>query len=295
MSEVGSGPADTPTANESAAVAAPIVDVLYDATCPECGYSLRGLPSDRCPECGLDITIMRGTRPQIPWEYRKERGALRAMWQTALMLTLRHKQFCAELNRPLDRKAARRFVWASSGLLFGTMYFVALGLSAFAYLTPGTPPMSYGAMAGWITVGWVAAFPVYMYLITLPARKIRRRRLPLSQRPSAAALMDYTSVVWQRLPLFCATALVIGMPLGYVFHDIAVGAILTLGLSAALLAIVSLLYVMTLLWTARRLLGSGGAVLKLLAVMGIEAASIIGAIVLVPLCVAYLVYIVASF
>ncbi len=30
-----------------------------DATCPECGYMLRGLQTPRCPECGTPFTFVR--------------------------------------------------------------------------------------------------------------------------------------------------------------------------------------------------------------------------------------------
>jgi len=66
----------------------PYADDLY---CPECGYSLRGLTSDRCPECGLRLDFIESAVSLIPWERRRELGRIRAYWQTVLMVLTRTK------------------------------------------------------------------------------------------------------------------------------------------------------------------------------------------------------------
>ena len=38
--------------------AADNLSISAEYHCPDCGYSLRGLTSDRCPECGLVLDFI---------------------------------------------------------------------------------------------------------------------------------------------------------------------------------------------------------------------------------------------
>jgi len=59
--------------------------------CPECGYSLRGLTSDRCPECGEPFpttqrTFRRWALRRIPWDRRHRSSLVRAYFATVFLI-----------------------------------------------------------------------------------------------------------------------------------------------------------------------------------------------------------------
>jgi len=68
-------PDKTATPDPSAPTGSAYADDLF---CPECGYSLRGLTSDRCPECGLALGQIRALGTTIPWAHRRAIGSWRA-------------------------------------------------------------------------------------------------------------------------------------------------------------------------------------------------------------------------
>jgi len=53
-----------------------------DLNCPKCGYSLRGLTSERCPECGMSLAEVNALGSAIPWVHRRSIGTWRAYWRT---------------------------------------------------------------------------------------------------------------------------------------------------------------------------------------------------------------------
>src|SRR5215212_4566949 len=83
---------------------------LSELFCPECGYDLRAIESDRCPECGWTIDRdAAATGSRIPWVHRRSIGRWRAYWRTAWLATWRIKQVAMESVRPVDEKDGRRF------------------------------------------------------------------------------------------------------------------------------------------------------------------------------------------
>ena len=84
-----------------------------DLYCPDCGYSLRGLTSDRCPECGLLLDFIESDTPIIPWERRRELGWFRTYWQTVAQVIFRRKKFCRAFYRPVSYRSAQLFRWVT--------------------------------------------------------------------------------------------------------------------------------------------------------------------------------------
>jgi hypothetical protein len=78
-------------------------------TCRNCGYSLKGISSQKCPECGLPIEWESLSASQLPWEHRESIGWWRAYWQTNLLAIFRPTKLAAEINRPVSLGGARRF------------------------------------------------------------------------------------------------------------------------------------------------------------------------------------------
>jgi len=104
-----------------------------DYFCPNCGYSLRGITSDRCPECGdvLDWKALGASR--IPWMHRKHIGVFAAYWRTVWLTMTDSRLISDDVQRPVSFDDAQKFrrltVWiawaplalaASAGLLLLT-------------------------------------------------------------------------------------------------------------------------------------------------------------------------------
>jgi hypothetical protein len=77
--------------------------------CPDCGYNLHGISSDRCPECGLDLHCL--TSASIPWESRRQIGRMKAFWRACMLAAFRPKQLAIAAFGPVDIHAAKRFHW----------------------------------------------------------------------------------------------------------------------------------------------------------------------------------------
>ena len=92
--------------------------------CPECGYDLRGIPSDRCPECGLQID--REVVSRIPWVHRARIGRVRAYWRTVWMATFRTDRLAEEVRRPVSLRDGQTFRWVTVLLAW-----LPLGAAAF--------------------------------------------------------------------------------------------------------------------------------------------------------------------
>ena len=82
--------------------------------CPECGYDLRGIASDRCPECGLAVD--RAAVSRIPWVNRRPIGRVRAYWRTVWLATFRTDRLAAEVRRPLKIRDGQTFRWLTVAL-----------------------------------------------------------------------------------------------------------------------------------------------------------------------------------
>ena len=97
----------------SATATAPTVDLF----CPGCGYSLRGITSERCPECGLAIDRSSLAVSQIPWAHRRRVGRVRAYWRTVWFCTFYRNRLAGEIARPVSYSDAQRFRWLTVSLM----------------------------------------------------------------------------------------------------------------------------------------------------------------------------------
>jgi hypothetical protein len=101
--------------------------------CPECGYDLQGLDSDRCPECGHDIDRTTLGQSVLPWVQRKTLGTYRAFWKTVSMATFRPRFLAREMSSPArfdDALKFRRLVVLHAlvplGVLATVLYIILL-------------------------------------------------------------------------------------------------------------------------------------------------------------------------
>lgn len=188
VSESASGESEEAVASVAGTqsqMAATAVAIESDVFCPDCGYNLRTLTSDRCPECGVDVRLIRERKSQIPWIYRDTQGAFRSYWKTVWMVTFKSRQFCTEMARPVDLGHARRFRWV-------TMFHACLPIAALTpfVFTLAIVPLSWetGITAAVLNL---AVFAFFSLAAAVPYYAFRHRDLPLEAQHRAAVLMNY--------------------------------------------------------------------------------------------------------
>ncbi len=126
--------------------AAPSAPADLELFCPACGYSLRGIESDRCPECGFAIDRSAAAVSRIPWEHRRRLGWVRAYWRTMWMSS---RTVAGDMIRPVNYCDARRFQLV-------TVLIASLPLAAMAALP--VPPALYQGLSASLSA-WPLALP----------------------------------------------------------------------------------------------------------------------------------------
>ena len=227
-----------------------------DLFCPACGYSLRGITSERCPECGLTIDRSSTAMSRIPWSHRVRIGRFRAYWRTNLIAILRPGRLADEIRRPVDFRDAQRFRHVTVLLAWAPL--VALG--TWGYLSvidvraaPSVPPED--------RLGWVleviallsSAFSLWLFLLAgsgAGSYFCHSRRLPVSRQNRAVALSYYACapLAWMWLPcgLTALFAAIASQPLGQHGFGATIGASAWLGAIIAVTLIVLAGYVRTI-------------------------------------------------
>jgi hypothetical protein len=199
-----------PFTESSRAPTGPHAEIRQDVFCQECGYNLRGLTSDRCPECGHRLDAVRSPESGIPWVYRRERGRLRAYWQTVWTVMFRHKRFCEELARPVDYRDAQAFRWMT--LLHAYAPMVAAVVLAYPAWWPA--PFNDRLMDEAFMAMWPAAILLgclFLFLLAatgIPSYAFHPPELPIEQQNRAVAMSYYASaaLAWTPLPFFLGLA-----------------------------------------------------------------------------------------
>ncbi len=198
---------------EQAAEASPA-----DLICPHCGYDLRMIASDRCPECGATIDREAGTRPCLPWTYRRTRGRITAYLQTVWMITLGTRRLAAEQSRPVSYRDARRFWMTTTALVsipaiaaFALAWIAERGMEiafpninnalVFATKVDDSSWHTYDVELPWLT--GISIAPATMLFIgiavatnlAIPSYFVTDRRQSAAERARAVSLSHYASGV----------------------------------------------------------------------------------------------------
>lgn len=174
--------------------AAPIPDAgqvlaLDEFHCPTCGYSLRGLISDRCPECGESLTPLRSVESAIPWVNRARIGWVRGFFGTIWFAIFQQKRFAREIVRPASPRDAARFRRT-------VLLFVAIGEILVAGLLYPLGPGDLREMLGSAAIALILGAISFVLLPFAVVAKSRHAFLEMKlteqrQRARAASLSDY--------------------------------------------------------------------------------------------------------
>lgn len=165
--------------------------------CPDCGYNLFGIESDRCPECGLTIDRSIVGDSRIPWVHRRRIGRIRAFWRTVILATARPRILAQEVNRPVSYTDAIKFrrvclVLAVAALL--GLIGVIVGIVDI--------PMSWRDRVVLIVL---CGFSAWLYLLSvtgLPSLFFRPPALSVLRQNRAVALSFYSAgpLAWMIVP-----------------------------------------------------------------------------------------------
>jgi hypothetical protein len=202
----------------------PVSDDSLERFCPDCGYDLRGIASQRCPECGLAIDS-DAILSRIPWHHRARTGWLRAFRRTLLLATFRPRRLAGASTGPVDFSESeyfRRLVVGLASLPLVAALLVVIhvqGGSGFLSAV-GPSPLGQLGSAGWFpdliwqlkfiwsagatlaTVGAVAI--ILMLALCTAASKywFRPASLPSSRQNRAVAISGYACapLAWLFVP-----------------------------------------------------------------------------------------------
>jgi hypothetical protein len=180
-------PDKTAAPDSTAPTASAYADDLF---CPECGYSLRGLTSDRCPECGLLLDFVESGVSVIPWERRREIGRMRAYWQTVFQVMFRNKLFCRAAYRSVSYRDAQLFRWVSVLCAYAALLLISGVIEALhSDLIP-----SAADEGGWWFIGlhWVCVLLALLAFTGLPSYFFHPRSQPIERQNRAVALSYYS-------------------------------------------------------------------------------------------------------
>jgi hypothetical protein len=165
--------------------------------CPDCGYDLQAIESDRCPECGLIIDRTALGQSVIPWLHRSSIGRFRAFWRTVNMATFRPRQLAQELVHPArfrDAVLFRRLVVLEAliplGLIFVGGYLLLLNESSGGMWSP-MDPLGSALQLCMIPVGWLC-LALFLFAVSgVSSYFFHPRSIPVVQQNRAIAISYY--------------------------------------------------------------------------------------------------------
>lgn len=178
-------------------------DSVLDIFCPQCGYNLRGIESEKCPECAYSLEFLKLTESQLPWLRRGEIGRVRVYWRTVRTAIVRKKIFWEEIGRPASYADAQSFRWAT--ILIAYLPLIPLS-AALLWTNPDN-------VFGWL---WehepafliVAALTIQVCILLffagatgLPTYFFHPKHVPIEQQNRAVALTYYCAAPLAWLPV----------------------------------------------------------------------------------------------
>lgn len=190
------------------ATGAAAADNPVELICPECGYDLRAITSERCPECGHAIDRAAMSVSRIPWSHRNAIGRSRAYWRTNLLAIFRSKRLAEEIARPVSFADAQRFRHVTILLAWIPMAAWAVGLVLANWDDATAGLRSADSRLGWwmeaaIYVSLLGALWLGLVFVTgVASYFFHPASMPVVQQNRAVALSYYTCapLAWLWLP-----------------------------------------------------------------------------------------------
>ena len=186
-----------------------------DLFCPDCGYDLHGITSDRCPECGLPIDRATAAESGIPWTHRRRIGRIRAYWRTVRLAVFHPRKLAAEVARPVSYFDAQFFRWVT--ILIVYLPNLATGIVAMCGTDTaqlgtnlGAPP----AIAPWAVPLMLLGLLAGLILVTgVPSYFFHPRSIPVVRQNRAVALSYYAcaALAPAAMLFYLSVALMLGM------------------------------------------------------------------------------------
>jgi hypothetical protein len=185
----------------------PVDPTPAELFCPECGYDLRAITSERCPECGLAIDRAAMGVSRLPWAHRQKIGRVRAYWRTNLMALFRPRKIAEEMARPVSFADAQSFRHVT--VLLGWLPMVIWAISLIVMnMDDLTARVHQGSRLGWWLEGIAALaglFSLWLFLFMgsgVGSYFFHPKRLPIVLQNRAVALSYYACapLAWLWLP-----------------------------------------------------------------------------------------------
>lgn len=176
-----------------------------DLRCPDCDYALRGLTALNCPECGMDLGFVESEQSVIPWQRRRELGAVKAYWLTVWIMMFRWKIARQALYQPIDDRDASLFRGITIAIATASIW--AMLWTVGAADIRGETNESLGEFAlgllRWPTIASIfIAIPIGLFLSTgMIGYAYDSKRHPEKRRMRIAALCQYFCASLACVPL----------------------------------------------------------------------------------------------
>jgi len=165
--------------------------------CPDCGYNLFGIASDRCPECGLSIDRSILGESRLAWSHRRRIGRVRAFLRTNVLVTFQPRRIALEVNRPVNYADAQKFRHLCILLAWLPLVAVVLWIAWMS-----DTPMSWWERLCFAIICGFSTWLYFLAITGLPSLFFHPKTLPTVRQNRAVALSFYAAapLAWMLMP-----------------------------------------------------------------------------------------------
>jgi hypothetical protein len=179
--------------------------------CPECGYNLREIASERCPECGGRVDRSTLGQSVVPWLQRERLGRLTAFWRTVGMATFRTRFLALEMSRPARFDEAVKFrrlvvlhAWAPCALLMLGLFIAMFAQAGTGDLFSSRDLLGSSLQLGGVLFGWLCIWLFLMAVSAVASYAFHPGSLEIVRQNRAVALSYYACAPMAYTPLTIA-------------------------------------------------------------------------------------------